>query len=308
MIRLALVLVLAALLVPASASGSDREAVAYVDVSPPTRALTMDESVAFATAPMARFVGEHSTYVVEILGGEALRVTLDVGEPVALDGGDHDGRVVVPIYVDGRSMGFFDTVYPLHDTGLTLLDATTLRPVFTEKRYDERGRRSRTILDYRDPGPVVVVRREGDEVEADEMREVAPIPDAAWDEIGMLFDMRSRAMSAGDELAYTYHDGFDLWRTHARVQGPDVLYTDAGFVDGVAVEFHDQTLESERGLPWGVDRQLPPVILPDSRPNHTATVLFSVDDARSPLGADIESWIGDLRIRRVAFEPGGGVP
>lgn len=291
--------------VEGGASESDG-AVEYVDVAPQTRALTPDERAAFVDAPMAAFVGERAEYAVEILGGEALRVTLEVVEPVALDGGALDGTVVVPVHVEGRSMGFFDTVYPLHDTGVTLVDAETLRPVFTEKRYDERGRRSRAMLDYRDPGPVVVVSREGDEVEADEMRVEAPLPDAAWDEIGMLFDMRTQPMQPGDEYAYTYHDGFDLWRTHARVQGPDVLYTDAGFIDGTAVEFHDQTLASERGLPWGPDRTLPPVLIADSRPNHTATVLFATDPTRSPLGADIESWIGDLRIRRVAWTPGQG--
>jgi hypothetical protein len=276
----------------------------YVDVRPSTRALSPAELEAFAAAPMAQFVGEQSVYEVEILGGVALQVTLEIDEPVALDGGDDDGLVVVPVRVEGRSMGFFDTVYPLHDTGLTYLDPTTLRPVFTEKRFDERGRTSRVVLDYREPGPVVAVRRDGDEVEADDRIEDAPIPDAAWDEIGMLFDLRTQPMRADDAYVYTYHDGVEPWCTRAEVLGPDVWYANGGLVDVIAVEFHDQALVSERGLPWSPDRLLPPVLIPESRVAHTATVLFSDDATRSPLGADIEAWIGDLRVRRVAWRSG----
>ena len=91
----------------------------------------------------------------------------------------------------------------------------------------------------------------------------------------------------------------------AEVVRHDSYYTDNyGALEAAVVEFYYEDLESTPTLPWANDvNTMPPSFRVVDGPHLIARGFYTVDDRRIPLGAEIETDIGDLTIKMYRHEP-----
>jgi hypothetical protein len=238
--------------------------------------------------------GESSTYSIKILGSEALRAGIEVGR---LSQDDEFGEVI-PMHVVGTTVGLLDTIYPVDNESLTLLDAGGgLLPVHTDSDYNERDYVTRLILSYdRERYSQRVLRIEPDE---ENQVELATVPRDVYDDLSAIYDVRSRELTPGNGFVYHTHDGESLTRITVTVLGIEEVFTDTfGYVECAAVAWVLEPLESTPILPFG-DEPLPPTYRPSEPANFIATSFISNDERRLLIGADVQTSIGMMTIRLV---------
>lgn len=270
-------------------------AVAAVAIAPPTARAQDAPTVVFPDPDGGydRFAwyGETSTYEIKILGTVAVRAGISVGYVA------HDDELgaVVPMQIVGTTVGFFDTVYPIDNTSLTLLGVHDgLRAIFTDSDYNERDYVTRFIVRYdRDQYLHDLVQiRPG---HPDRPRRTV-IPRDLYDDLGMVFDIRGRDLAVGTQFVYHTHDGEELSRFTVTVTGTEAVYTELGYIECFVLEWVTEPLESVAALPFG-DVALPPAFRATGDPEPVATSYVSTDARRLLVGGDVPTDIGNMTIR-----------
>lgn len=233
--------------------------------------------------------GQALHYSIEILGAEAARTAIQIGAPMDVEG---FGRVIP---VDGLtiSIGFFGTVYPIHDTALTYLDPATGLPVWSSKVLDERGEVRQYDVTYRqDAFRADVVRQRGGGTQ----RYHRLAPSDLHDAVSWFLDLRSRDLDVGTSYVYHVFDGWKLSRLTARVTDHVDVYTAMGYLPCAELTFTREVLASFPLLPFAEAAPLPPVYEVTDGPIALGKGWFSLDESRLPVGVEIAAPIGDLRM------------
>lgn len=243
---------------------------------------------------------ESNTFSVKILGGEALRAGIEVGRV------SHDDEFgpVIPIHIVGTTVGLLDTIYPVDNESLTLLDADGgLLPIHTDSDYNERDYVTRLVINY-DRGRYLhqVLRVEPDEPNS---VEIGSVPRDVFDDLSAIYDVRSRDLSPGNGFVYHTHDGEGLTRITITVLRTEEVFTESfGYVDCAVLAWVLEPLESTPILPFG-DEPLPPTYREAGPANPIAVSYISNDERRLIIGGDVETSLGMMTIRLVDYELGG---
>ncbi len=232
--------------------------------------------------------GEELFYSIEMLGSEAARCAVAIGHPI-----EHEqhGRVV-PLEGLSISVGFFANVYPMHDEAVTYLNLEDGLPEWASKRIDERGNVRTYEVSYDHDGFMGTVNRIAETTRL----QARYMPSDTHDAITWMLDLRSRDLSVGREYVYHVFDGWKLSRLSARVEEHTEIYTELGILDVAQMRFTREVLGSFPGLPYASDLLLPPVYSLSSGPEDLGLGWFSLDERRLPVGVDIETPIGSVRM------------
>ncbi|MCB9508369.1 MAG: DUF3108 domain-containing protein [Myxococcales bacterium] len=249
-----------------------------------------DELPQDTAAERFRWSGEQLFYSIEMLGSEAARCAISVGYPTE----GEDGETYVPLEGLSISVGFFANVYPMEDTALTRMDLSDGLPTVSTKIIDERGSVRRYDVAYGHD----LFRSEIDRSAGEELRRnVRLVPSDTHDAITWMLDLRSRDLSVGQSYVYHVFDGWKLSRLTARVTAHTDVYTELGLLDVAEMRFTREVLASYSPLPYANDLvTLPPVYTVTEGPQDLGVGWFSLDDRRLPVGVDIETPIGHVRM------------
>lgn len=233
--------------------------------------------------------GEELYYSIEMLDSEAARCAIAVGYPTEHE----DHGLVVPLEGLALSVGFFANVYPMEDTAVTYIGRDGL-PVHSTKVIDERNRERSYAVRYRhDTFVSEIARTEGESTR----RTGRFVPSDTHDAISWMLDLRSRDLSVGQEYVYHVFDGWKLSRLTARITSHTEVYTELGILEAAEITFTREVLASHHPLPYADDTTLlPPAYVVTDGPSELGVGWFSLDDRRIPIGVDLETPIGHLRM------------
>lgn len=236
-----------------------------------------------------RWSGEELHYTIEMLGAESARCAIAIGHPIEHE----DHGTVIPLDGLTISVGFFANVYPMEDTALTFVDPGDGLPVTSTKVIDERNRVRSYEVDYLHGTFVSNIIRRAD----DGARRMARyIPSDTHDALSWMVDLRSRDLSVGRAYVYHVFDGWKLSRLTVRVEDHTDVYTQLGILDVAEVRFTREVLGSFHPLPYFDSLALPPVYSVTEGPQDLGVGWFSLDDRRLPVGVELETPIGHLRM------------
>ncbi len=244
-----------------------------------------------------RWGGEELYYSIEILEAEAARCAIALGHPIETE----EWGIAVPMEGLAMSVGLFGAVYSMHDTATTYVSPTTGLPLSATKEIDERGlwRQYEVTYDREHFHTDVARTREG---RTDRSRRYTPSD--IHDAISWMVDLRSRDLSVGREYVYHVFDGWKLSRLTGRVIGHTDVYTELGMIEVAEIEFEREVLASHHPTPYADEIvDLPPVYIVSGEPERLGVGWFSLDERRLPVGVEIESPIGHLRMILDRWEP-----
>lgn len=245
-----------------------------------------------------RWFGERNTFSIKILGTEAVRAGIQVAEP------SHDAEFgpVVALQVVGTTVGFFDTIYPIDNESLALFSLENgLLPVYTDSDFDERDYVTRLMISYDRANYLHTTIRIRPNTPDSE--EIIVVPRDVTDDMGMIYDVRSRDLTPGNGYVYYTHDGDEFSRITITVTGIEQVFSDLlGYVECARMSWVVEPLETAPLLPFG-NVPLPPTMRPDGDPYAVAVSYFTTDERRIIVGADIETSIGLMTIRLTDYQP-----
>ncbi|RVU44021.1 DUF3108 domain-containing protein [Lujinxingia sediminis] len=247
-----------------------------------------------------RWQQEELFYSVRVNDAEAMRAGLRTGELRR-----HQGRQYVPLSGTAQSRGFFHAVYPLHDRANTYLDPTTMRPLRTEKHFEERGQTRVYNVDYRHPGFEARVERLREDRS---MRFRATIPDTTHDMLTWLYELRGQGeLNVGDAFEFYIYDGWLLSRLDVDVVAREDILTPLGWFHTYRLDFARHIMDAEHG---GVDDEAgevaaPAVSLRESS-RHTGSLWLSRDANFIPVRVTINTPLGAGEAVLIHYKPGTG--
>lgn len=237
-----------------------------------------------------RWYGEELIYSVQILGREAARAGLAVGFPE-----DHpDWGWIIPLDGVATSVGLMSGFYAINDVARTWVEPGSGLPRYSTKDLDERGRQRAYAVTYEQPSyraDVVRIRNEG------EQRYFRHAPSDLHDAMSWIYDLRSRDLSVGQEYIYYIYDGWKMSRLTVRVGRHRPIFTGLGTLDAAWLQFVREVLTSGIATPWANDVAMtPPVYLVSEGPIALGQGWISLDDRRLPLGVEIDTPLGPIRV------------
>lgn len=245
------------------------------------------------------WLGESSTFSVRILGSEALRAGIEVGDLSQ----DAEFGAVIPMHIVGTTVGLLDTIYPVDNESLTLLDpANGLLPLYTDSDYNERDYVTRLVVNYdRERYTHRVLRIEPDEPNVEE---IASVPMDVYDDLAAVYDVRSRDLTPGNGYVYHTHDGAEFTRTTVTILRTEEVFAEGfGYVECAVLAWVLEPLEATPLVPFG-ETPLPPTTREAAPANYVAVSYISTDERRLLIGGDIQTSLGMMTIRLVDHRPG----
>ncbi len=243
-----------------------------------------------------QWFGEENVYGIRILGSEAVRAGIEIG-PLSRDA---EFGPVIAMRIIGTTVGFFDTIYPINNEALTLVSPELgLLPVYTDSDFNERDYVTRLLITYdREAHEHHTLRIAPDT--PDETR-VTASPIEVYDDLSMIFDVRSRDLSQGNGYVYYTHDGDEFARITITSLGTEEIFTELfGYVDCYKLAWVIEPLESAPMLPFG-DVALPPTYRAVGEVQNVALSYFTADAERIMIGGDIETSLGLMTIRLIEY-------
>ena len=237
------------------------------------------------------FVGEEIHYSISMFGGEAARAALSVGRPFR----DANLGRVVPVHGIMMTVGLASALVSFKYESETYFDAATWQAVWSLKLLEDRGR-SRTYETYydRDAWTAHTIRVEP---ARDINRQTdSPIPSHVHDALSWIYDVRTQPLEIGDEYHYFVFDGWKMRRLRLRV----AVHIDRPFgneeVRAAELIVHGDTLEPYVAVPWGRRRMTHAPSYAVSGSERLGRTWVTLDDRRIPLGLEIRTAFGFMRI------------
>lgn len=187
-----------------------------------------------------RFAGEELYFSIRLNGVEALRAGARVG-----DVRYKDGHPYVAISGTAQSTGIFHNFYPVNDRADTYMNPVTLRPLRSEKFFDEAGSERSYHVDYIHTTyqAKVVKTRNG----KSNRKYTKPIPGTTHDMATWFMELRKRGdLEVGDQMTYFIYDGWRLYRLHATVAKREDVYTPIGWFKAYRIDFTRESLKTKR--------------------------------------------------------------
>lgn len=194
-----------------------------------------------APAPLTfQWAGEELYYSVRLNGVEAVRAGVRAG-----DVRYKDGHPYVAVSGTAQSTGIFDSIYPVNDRAHTYLNPRTLRPMRSEKFFDEAGNVRSYHVDYVHSTYQAKVRKERQESKTQKFSKA--IPGTTNDMITWFYELRNKQdLRVGERLSYYVYDGWRLYKLEAHVVKEEDVYTPIGWFKTYKVDFSRTTLRSQR--------------------------------------------------------------
>ncbi len=230
-----------------------------------------------------KWSGEELYYSVKVNGVEAVRSAVKVGE-VRYKG----DKPYVPIVGSAQSVGFFHAIYPMRDTANTFVSPETLRPLRSEKRFHENGKKRSYVVDFAHTiyrAKVKKVKFASVEGKKDHKRKFArSIPGTTHDMLTWFFDLRkSGKMKVGDTLEYYIYDGWKLSRIQGEVVGKEDVYTPIGWFKTFRIDFTREVLRSKS------KKGQPPTLKVSTPAKPTGSLYISRDENLIPVAVKINT-------------------
>lgn len=246
-----------------------------------------------------RWGGEEFHFTISMMGGEAARAVLTIGRATE----DENLGRVVPVQGLVGSVGLLSALVNFKYGGLTYLNAETGQPIWSEKLLEDSGR-SRTYTTFydRENYQADVTR-----LENDRSRETQRIIPAHVDDIfSWIFRLRNTELAVGDTYTFYIFDGWLTRRLHAKVISHVERYEDSSRRNVVRAAEIDVTAESLTELfplPWAQSAaDLAPVFTVRSS-EQVATTWISLDERRIPLGIELRTPVGFMRVALTRYVP-----
>lgn len=242
--------------------------------------------------PVDQWAGEEVHYSISMMGGEAARAALHVGEVTD----DEELGRVVPVQGLVSSVGFLSALVKFKYAGLTYVDVDTGYPAWSEKLLEDGGR-TRTYTTYyaRDQYRADVVRNENSK----DSPRTKMIPRHSDDIFTWLFRLRALDLQVGDIYVAYIFDGWLVRRLTLRVISHADRPVRAGAretIRAAEIAIQTESLEPVAPLPWaGKSMFLPPVYRVSKR-EQVASMWFSLDDRRIPLNISLQTPVGFVRM------------
>lgn len=203
---------------------------------------TVGEPTAIGAEPVQhtfRWAGEELYYSVRLNGVEAVRAGVRTG-----DVRYKDGHPYVAVSGTAQSTGIFDSIYPVNDRAHTYLNPTTLRPVRSEKFFDEAGSVRSYHVDYVHSTYQAKVRKERKEQKTRKFTKA--IPGTTNDMITWFYELRNKQdLRVGERLSYYVYDGWRLYKLEAQVVKREDVYTPVGWFKTYKVDFSRTSLRTQ---------------------------------------------------------------
>lgn len=226
-----------------------------------------------------RFAGEEFYYSIRLNGVEAMRVGVRAGEVKY-----RKGEPYVPISGTAQSTGLFDTVYPIKDKANTFVHPTSLRPLRSEKYFDENGDTRTYKVDFSHDAYQARVERHKDERTR---KFSAAIPGTTHDMISWFYELRSmEQFDIGTPVSFYVYDGWKLSRIHGKVAAKEDVLTPMGWFKAWRVDMTRDILNSR------AQRRAEPVLRVREQAATDATLWVSRDANRLPIKVSADTPFG----------------
>ena len=263
---------------------------------------TQAERYPFLVAPTfdpRQWAGEEFHYSIVMMGGEAARAMLTIEHPIQ----DANLGEVVPVQGLAQRVGLLSALVRFKYGGLSYLNAETGVPVWGEKLLEDSGRvRTYTTFYDRERYTGEVTRLE----DGRNTRTQRLIPRHTDEAFSWILRMRSSDLEVGDVYAFYIFDGWMTRRLRLRVVGHVDRYEDVAqrkVTRAAEIEIISDSLSEHPALPWAEgDADLPPIFTV-RRSDALGTAWVSLDDRRIPLGIELRTPIGFMRIMLTRHVP-----
>lgn len=187
-----------------------------------------------------RWAEEELYYSVRLNGVEAVRAGVRAG-----DVRYKDGHPYVAVSGTAQSTGIFDSIYPVNDRAHTFLNPHTLRPLRSEKFFDEAGNVRSYHVDFIHSTYRAKVKKERKEKRTRNFTK--PIPGTTNDMITWFYELRNKKdLRIGERLSYYVYDGWRLYKLEARVMKKEDVYTPTGWFKTYKIDFTRTSLRTRR--------------------------------------------------------------
>ena len=142
-------------------------------------------------------------------------------------------------------MAIFHSFYPVNDRADTYMNPVTLRPLRSEKFFDEAGSERSYHVDYvHSTYHAKVLRTRHGKTRCKYNK---PIPGTTHDMVTWFMELRNRGeMEIGDRMSYFIYDGWRLYRLHATVAKREDVYTPIGWFKTYRIDFTRESLKTKR--------------------------------------------------------------
>ena len=251
---------------------------------PDQSALLEEASAAF------EWQGEELYYTVKVNDTEAAQAVIRVGEVRLLK-----DKPYVALSAKAKSVGLFDSVYPMDDRANTYLDPYTFKPMRSEKFFKESGKSRTYEVDYDHDAYTIGVHKiwhkSEKTPEEKERTYTRPIPGMTFDALSWFFDLRAKAEFIPDEVhSYYIEDGWRLSRVDLTVVGEERVLTPMGWFTSTRFDF---TREGLRALKKTEDGTIVEPELEVKKPAQPfGSVWLSNDSRRIPVKVQVVSSLG----------------
>ncbi len=187
-----------------------------------------------------RYAGEELYYSIRLNGVEAIRAAARVG-----DVRYKEGHPYVAVSGTAQSAGIFHNIYPVNNRADTFFNPVSLRPLRSEKFFDESGKVRSYHVDFTHSTYRAKVLKTRDE--QPRRRFTKPIPGTTHDMATWFFELRKHPdLKVGDEMAYFIYDGWKLYRLRARVVKKEDVYSPIGWFKSYRIDFTREALNTKR--------------------------------------------------------------
>jgi hypothetical protein len=253
------------------------------------------ESAQVSEVPSFRWANEELYYSIRLNGVEAMRGVVRAGQPRI-----SNNRAYVPISGTARSMGFFNSVYPLDDRANTFMNPVSHLPWRSEKLFDEKGTIRGYNVTYQHGGfEARVERRHNERVS----NFTAPIPGETHDMLTWTYALRARErLELGDKFSYYIYDGWVLSRLDLEVVDREDVYTPMGWFKAWKVNFSREIMGTRAG-PMRNNVRTEPIVRIREPARHTGSFWVSRDENHIPIKVAINTFLGVGEAVIIRYKP-----
>ena len=205
----------------------------------PTLAAAQNEQ-AEPEAHEFRWAGEELYFSCRLNGVEAVRTAVRTGEVRYKDGNPY-----VAVSGTAQSAGIFHNIYPVNDRANTFVSPVTLRPLRSEKFFDEAGKVRSYHVDFVHSTYQAKVEKTRNEERW--RKYTKPIPGTTHDMITWFYELRQKEeLRLGERMSFYVYDGWKLYRLQATVAKREDVYTPLGWFKTYRIDFEHEVLRTKR--------------------------------------------------------------
>ncbi len=237
-----------------------------------------------------KWENEELYYKIKVNDTEAAHAVIRVGEVRMVK-----ERPYVALSAKAKSVGLFETIYPMDDRANIFLDPYTFKPMRGEKYFKEAGKARTYEVDYSHDTYSAKVHKIWHKSEKNpkekERTYTRSIPQDTFDALTWFFDLRHKEEFVVDEV-HSYHidDGWKLSRVDLTVVGEERVLTPMGWFNSTRFDFTREELRAKKTKKDG--EVIDPEIEVKKKAKPFGSVWLSNDSKRIPVKVQVVSTLG----------------